>query len=165
MVRRERNKCGGKVHPLVGIVAAIIPGVPGSSEQIFPALCYSLGCPVPKTCRAQTWFSVVFSVCKMCQNRTNLHRGKCGDSGVKPVGLTGVPLQASKEILDHWNWTLSLTWAISRPGIVWIRINFFIAKMNLPILCSGSSPRFTTTKWCYSFLRGLAYVMPGTQSK
>lgn len=50
----KKNKSGGKVHPLVGIAAATITGLPGSSEQIFHALCYTLGCPDPKTCRPQT---------------------------------------------------------------------------------------------------------------
>lgn len=76
----------------------------------------------------------------MCQSRTSLHRDKCGDSSVKC--LTGVPLQASKESLSHWNWTLSHTWAISGPGLVWLRMNLFIAKMTLPLLCAGNTVSF-----------------------
>lgn len=64
MEGRERNKCGGKVNPLVGIAEATIPGLPGSSEVIFSCSLLLTGMPRRKTCRPQIWFSVVlFSRC------------------------------------------------------------------------------------------------------
>jgi len=36
---RKREKCGGKVHPLVGLVAIAIPGSSGSLGQFSPVLC------------------------------------------------------------------------------------------------------------------------------
>ena len=77
-----------------------------------------------------------------CQSRTSLHRNKCGDPSVKPVGLTGVTLRASKGSLNNWNWTLIYTWTISRSGLVWLRINLFITKMNLPLLWAGITMSF-----------------------
>lgn len=73
-----------------------------------------------------------------CQSRASLHRNKCGNS----VGLTGVTLQANKERLSHWNWTLIHTWTVSRSGLVWLRINLFITKMNLPLLWGGITTSF-----------------------
>lgn len=86
--------------PLKEIVAATIPGLP---EQIFPAPCYTLGCPAqtqkPADLKPDPLSLSSLDVI-LCQNRTSVHRGKCGDSSVKPWVSLEFP-QASKEILDH----------------------------------------------------------------